>query len=170
MELESEIFGLPTPGPAPLVSPGQAAVRSGPDEEPVCEEDSGDLGLRGLQVSCGPSPPVSRVAWEGSLAKRQLHPLPRYQPTRAGSLLAPPTCSTRPRSSVLTQAGRPRPASVHSGSLSRLAGGGGHRQDPSSSASGADGQSSGPLRGVIWPLSRHTGLTEGRSPQRTRST
>ena len=44
MELESEIFGLPTPGPAPLVSPGQAAVRSGPDEEPVCEEDSGDLG------------------------------------------------------------------------------------------------------------------------------
>lgn len=90
MELESEISGLPTPGPAPLVSPGQAAVRSGPDEEPVCEEDSGDLGLRGLQVSCGPSPPVSRVAWEGSLAKQQLHPLPRYQPTRAGSLLAPP--------------------------------------------------------------------------------
>lgn len=90
MELKSEIFGLPTPGPAPLVSPGQAAVRSGPDEEPVCGEDSGDLGLRGLQVSCGPSPPVSRVAWEGSLAKQQLHPLPRYQPTRAGGLLAPP--------------------------------------------------------------------------------
>lgn len=63
MERESEISRLPALGPAPLVSPWPGCCgNSGPDKELVYSEDSGDLGLRGLQVSCGPSPPVSRAA------------------------------------------------------------------------------------------------------------